>query len=58
MANRSVYSKSGIERLKQSRLTKWLEQALHGTLFEHAWTDGLIYVSGDEDNWNLLPATR
>ena len=26
----------------QRRLTEWFEQALHGALFEQAWTDGLI----------------
>src|SRR6202171_1678414 len=55
---RSAHSKSGIERLTQSRVAEWLEQALHGTLFEQAWTDGLISVSGDEDNRNLFPAKR
>jgi hypothetical protein len=46
------------ECLTPSRLAEWLEQALHGTPFEQAWTDGLISVSGDEDDWNLLPAKR
>src|SRR5208282_3432054 len=50
--------KCGMERLKQSRIAERLEQALHGALFEQAWTDGLISVSGDEDDWNLLPAKR
>src|SRR6266446_4830560 len=56
--DRSAQSKCGIERLKQSRLAEWLEQAFHGTLCEHAWTDGLISVSGDEDDRNLLLAMR
>src|SRR5712664_4906497 len=56
--DRSAHSKCGIERLKQSRVAERLEQALHGTLFERAWTDGLICLSGDEDDRNLLPASR
>ena len=31
-ANRSVHSKGSIERVKQSRIAEWLEQALLGTL--------------------------
>src|ERR1700680_1663144 len=58
MTHRSAHSKSRIERLTQRRVAEWLEQALHGTLFEQAWTDGLIPVSGDEDDRNLLPAQR
>jgi hypothetical protein len=58
VAHRSAHSKSGIERLPQSRIAERLEQALHGTLLEQAWTDGLITVSGDEDDGNLLPAKR
>src|SRR6266851_1665756 len=49
-------SERGIERIKQSRVAEWLEQALHGTLFEHLWADGRISVSGDEDDRNLFPA--
>src|SRR5260370_21771336 len=56
VATRSAHAKSGIERLTQSRIAERLEKALHGTLFEHAWTDGLISVSGDEDDRNLFPA--
>src|SRR5258707_13297529 len=52
----SSHSKRGIERVKQSRVAEWFEQALHGTLFEHSRADGLISVSGDEDDRNLLPA--
>jgi hypothetical protein len=57
-AHRSVHSKSGIERPEQSYVAEWLEQTRHGTLFEHARTGGLIPVSGDEDDRNLLPATH
>src|SRR6266403_56796 len=56
--DRSAHSKCGIERLKQSRVSERLEKALHGTLFEGACTDGLICLSGDEDDRNLLPANR
>src|ERR1700730_7309475 len=56
VAHRSGHSKSGIEGLTQSRIAEWLEQALHGTLLEQFWTDGLISVSGDENDRNLLPA--
>jgi hypothetical protein len=41
--------------LKQSRVAEWLEQALHGTLFEHSRAHSLISLSGDEDDWNLFP---
>src|SRR5580704_18128309 len=58
VAHRSAHSKSGIERLTQSRVAERLEQALHGTLFEQAWTDCFILVSGDEDDRNLFPANR
>src|SRR5437660_12506681 len=46
-----------MERLKQSRVTEWLEQALHRTLFEQSRARSLISLSGDEDDWNLLPTT-
>jgi hypothetical protein len=42
----------------KGRIAEWLEQALHGTLCKHAWTDGLISVSDDEDDRNRLPAKR
>src|SRR5712671_2956220 len=54
--NRLVHSKCGIERVKQGRLAERLEQAVHGTLLEQAWTDGFVFVSGDEHDRNLLPA--
>src|SRR6266850_3068955 len=57
-SDRSAHAKCGIERLKQSRVAERLEQALHGTLFDRACTDGLICLSGDEDDRNLLPANR
>jgi hypothetical protein len=58
VAHRSAHSKSGIERPKQSRIAKRLEQALHDTLFEQAWTDGLISLSSDEDDGDFMPAKR
>lgn len=54
----SGHSQCGVERAKESCVAEWLEEALHGALREHAWTDSLICVSGDEDYRNLLPATR
>src|SRR5712664_2332799 len=53
--DRLTHSKCDIERLKQSRVAEWLEQALHRTLFEHSRAHSLISLSGDEDDWNLLP---
>src|SRR2546428_5256736 len=35
-----------------------LAQARHGTLCEHAGTDGLVGVCGDEDDRHRVPATR
>src|SRR5438105_701903 len=55
IADRLTHSKCDIERLQQSRVTEWLEQALHRTLFEHSRAHNLISLSGDEDDWNLLP---
>src|SRR6202795_1633023 len=54
-ADRLTHSKCDIERLKQSRVAEWLEQALHRTLFEQSRAHSLISLSGDEDDWNLLP---
>src|SRR5258708_12686003 len=56
-ADRLTHSKCDIERLKQSRVTEWLEQALHRTLFEQSRARSLIFLSGYEDDWNLLPTT-
>src|SRR6266852_4400666 len=55
IADRLTHSKCDIERLKQSRVAEWLEQALHRTLFEHSRAHTLIFLSGDEDDWNLVP---
>src|SRR5712671_4401116 len=52
--DRLTHSKCDIERLKQSRVAEWLEQALHRTLFEHSRAHSLVSLSGDEDDWNLL----
>jgi hypothetical protein len=54
MADRLTCSKCDIERVQQSRIAEWLEQALHCTLFEHSRAHSLISLSGDEDDWNLL----
>src|ERR1700730_10200706 len=54
-ADRLTHSKCDIERLKQIRVAEWLEQALHRTLFEQSRAHSLISLSGDEDDWNLLP---
>src|SRR6185436_4905349 len=58
MIHRSGHPECGIERLKQSRLAEWLEEALHGPQFEHPWTNTFISASGDEHDRNLLPAER
>jgi hypothetical protein len=55
MADLLTHSNCGIERLKQGRIAEWLEQALHRALFEHSRAHSLISLSGDEDDWNLLP---
>src|SRR5262245_39016889 len=57
MADRLAHFKCDIYRLKKRRLAEWLEQALHGPLFEHPWPDGRIFPSGDVNDRNLLPAT-
>src|SRR6267154_3472074 len=54
----SAHSKCGIERFKQGRIAERFEPALNGTLFEHACSDGLICLSCDENDRNLLPAKR
>jgi hypothetical protein len=46
-----------MERIKQSRVAEWLEQALHRTLFEHSRTNSLVSAGGDKDDRNLLTAT-
>ena len=50
--------KGRVERTEKSRVAERLEQAFHGTLLEHARTDGLICVSGNEDDRNLLRPKR
>ena len=55
IADRLTHSKCDIERLKQSRVAEWLEQALHRTPFEHSRARSLISLRSDEDDWNLLP---
>src|SRR5260370_26613840 len=55
IADRLTHSKCDIERLKQSRVAEWLEQALHRTLFEQSRSNSLISLTGDDDDWNLQP---
>src|ERR1700678_1878770 len=52
----SIQSNCGIERLKQFCIAERLEQKRHSTQFERSQTDGLVSVSGDEKDRNLLPA--
>src|SRR5712692_4580154 len=56
LARISAHPKRGVERLNQGPLAERFEQALHGALFEHSRADGLISVSRDEDDRNILPA--
>jgi len=55
--DRLTHSKCDIERLKQSCVAEWLEKARHRTLFAQSRAHSLISLSGDEDDWNLLPTT-
>jgi hypothetical protein len=55
---RPVRSQCGIESIPQGYITKRLEKALGRALLDEAPPDGLICASGDEHNWNLLPAKR
>lgn len=55
IVHRLTHSKCDIERLEQSRVAEWLEQALDRTLFEHSRAHRLISMSCNEDDWNLLP---
>src|ERR1700675_160428 len=52
----SVQSKCGVERLTQSRVAEWLEQAIYSALVQQAGSDSFIRLSGDENDRNLLPA--
>ena len=53
----STHAQRSIDGLQQSRFAEGLEQALHRALFEQAWTNGFISVSGDKDDGNRLPST-
>ena len=48
--------KCGIDRVTQRRIAEGLEQVCRRTLFEHAGTNSLVSLSGDEDDRYLLPA--
>src|SRR4051794_5457554 len=54
----STHSKRGVDRIQQSRLAEWLQQALHRAIFQDAGTEGLISVGGDKDDRNLVSASR
>jgi hypothetical protein len=56
--HRLVHSKCRVEGIKQSCVTEWLEQALYRTLFKQSWADVFASVSGDENGWDLLPASN
>src|SRR5712691_12572337 len=56
LVERSTHPKRCIDCVKQGLFAEWLEQAFHGTIFEHAGTNGLVPVASDEDDWNVLPA--
>ena len=55
---RSVRAKRCIEGIPQRYITKWLEKAVRRALLDEAPPHSLIFVSSDEDNWNLLRAER
>jgi len=55
---RPIRAQRRIEGIPQRYITKRLEKALGGALLDQAPPDGLISVSGDEHDWNLLPAKR
>ena len=46
--------KCRINRLEQSRVAEWLEQAFHGTLFDQALANDHISVGRNEDDRNRL----
>src|SRR5580700_5250894 len=50
------WSKSGIQGVEQSRVTEWLEQTVHRTIFDHSRANVFVFLSGDEYDRNLVPA--
>ena len=55
---RPVRAQRRIQGIPQRYITKRLEKALGRALLNEGPPDGLISVSGNEHNWNLLPAKR
>jgi hypothetical protein len=41
--------------LAQSHVAEGLEEALHGTRREQTWTQGVVWLSSDENDRYLLP---
>ena len=54
MAHRLARSKRGPDCRKQMSLAEWLEQDADSSLFERSHPDGVIGLSCDEDDRNLL----
>jgi hypothetical protein len=50
----SLRVKCRINRLEQSRVAEWLEQAFHGTLFDQPPANDHISISRNEDDRNRL----
>jgi hypothetical protein len=48
----------GIDRVQESCLAEWLQQAFHPAIGKHAGAEVVISVGGYEDDRNLLSATR
>jgi hypothetical protein len=56
---RSLRSREALYRgIPQRYITKWLEKAVRRALLDEVPPHSLIFVSSDEDNWNLLRAER
>src|SRR5918993_1185075 len=51
-------AKRGRHGTEQSRLAERLEQALHGSLRQHARADAIVSSRRDVDDWNLEPSAR
>src|ERR1700721_2923906 len=51
----SVHTEGPIKRLEKSGFTDGLEKAVYRALFEHARSDGLIFICGNKNYRNLLP---
>src|SRR5215469_17010151 len=53
----SFDTKRRIDGVQQSRVTERLVQEFHGTLLERLLADVFVFLTGDEDDVNLLPTT-